>query len=172
MTRPLFGPEPPWMTALRSVQGCREIPGRETNPVILEMHATLGDGSPSVASDELAWCSAAVAWSFRRCGMRVPEGVTRAARSWLNTHKTFDVLRKPCRGAIAVLWRESRDSWKGHVGFVEGVGGGYVQLLGGNQRNAVGSNCYHINGEYHGVLEYMWPRCFNPEAFPGMTELA
>jgi uncharacterized protein (TIGR02594 family) len=150
------------MSALRHVQGCRELPGKATNPVIAEMHASLGLGH---ADDEVAWCSSAVAWSFQRCGMLIPEGVTTAARSWLHG-KGLITLDKPCLGAIAVLWRVSRTDWRGHVGFVEGVGGGYVQLLGGNQRNTVGSSCYHVNGEYHGVLEYMWPRCYDPRAFP------
>ncbi len=36
-----------------------------------------------------------------------------------------------------MLWRESRDSWKGHVGFYAGHDQSKVWLLGGNQGDAV-----------------------------------
>jgi uncharacterized protein (TIGR02594 family) len=147
------------MRELAAVIGTAEVPGAGTNPLIAEMHASLGQG---VESDEVAWCSAAVAWSFQQCGMRIPECVTRAARSWLHAHKYLDMLKEPCRGAIAVLWRESLDSWKGHVGLVEARGFGRLVLLGGNQDNSVGIKSYSEER----VIGYMWPRCFNPEEFP------
>lgn len=157
--RPL---EPPWMIALRLTEGVREVPGEASHPIILEMHAALG---PGVESDEVAWCSGAIAWSFRQCGMRIPDGVTRAARSWLNSHKHLDTIPaagKPPRGAIAVLWRVRPDSWQGHVGLVTGwLGNDHVTLLGGNQGNAVSVTRYPIER----VLAFMWPRGFDPEAF-------
>lgn len=161
-------PRPPWMRELVSVVGVKEVPGPASNPLIVEMHAALGPMSSAlgreVVSDEVAWCSAAVAWSFRRCGMRIPDGVTRAARSWLHG-KDLVTLKEPCRGAIAVLWREDPLSWRGHVGLVEAVDkspGRMVHLLGGNQGNAVSVANYQRSR----VLAYMWPRCFDAGAFP------
>jgi len=153
---------PPWMVKLQEAKGAKEYPGSATSPLIAEMHAALG---PGVESDEIAWCSSAIAWSFARCGMLVPKGVTRSARSWLHGQHLV-TLQQPCRGAIAVLWREDPQSWKGHVGLVECLqvngDGELVTLLGGNQGNSVSVQNYDARR----VLAYMWPRNFNAGAFP------
>lgn len=45
---------------------------------------------------------------------------------------------QPQPGDIAVLWRGSRDSWQGHVGFFKGFdSNGNVLILGGNQDDKV-----------------------------------
>lgn len=153
--------EPPWMSSLRLAEGVQEVYGpEEHHPLILEMQRALG---PGVEDDETAWCSSAIAWSFRQCGMCIPEGVTRAARSWLQADGLRRLSATPPCGAIAVLWRGSRDSWQGHVGLVHdfSANGHYVNLLGGNQRNSVCVLPYAIDR----VLGYMWPRNFDPGSF-------
>lgn len=61
-----------------------------------------------------------------------------AARSFLNYGTE---TKDPQKGDIAVLWRGSKNSELGHVGFVDGFtthdGEKYVRILAGNQNNAV-----------------------------------
>jgi len=70
-------------------------------------------------------------------GQRGPQSP--AARSWLKWGKP---VSKPLPGDVAVFWRESPSSWKGHVGFYLGEVGGYVVVLGGNQGNKVSVRYY------------------------------
>jgi uncharacterized protein (TIGR02594 family) len=62
-------------------------------------------------------------------------------------------LAEPRPGCITVLWRESPDSWKGHVGFYLRHDAAQVWLLGGNQLGRVCENAYPLAS----VLAYRWP---------------
>ena len=54
--------------------------------------------------------------------------------------KLGEEVKEPKKGDIVVFWRESKNSWKGHVGFFkEFTAHGQVVCLGGNQNNSV---CY------------------------------
>ncbi len=112
--------------------GVTEIKGRKHNPVIVSYSHTVGfDG---VVDDETAWCSIFINWCAKIAGKERTGKMT--ARSWLNVGE--DSLN-PKPGDVVVLWRESPDSWKGHVGLFIGYSDDceHVYLLGGNQNNSV-----------------------------------
>ncbi len=108
--------------------GVSEISGPFHNLRILEYFTATGL-KPS-RGDETAWCAAGLNWCLRVDGVTGTNAAN--ARSFLKWGVEID---KPRRGAIAVLWRESRESWKGHVAILVGWNTNNVDLLGGNQGN-------------------------------------
>jgi len=55
------------------------------------------------------------------------------ARKW----NSFGKKTSPRLGAVMVFWRESRNGWKGHVGFYWAEDADAYHILGGNQANSV-----------------------------------
>lgn len=135
-----------WMHAAIMELGERERAGKAHNPRILEYLRSVGVDNPT---DETPWCSAFVNWVLSISGI---EGTNKPnARSWLDWGLPYSI---PVYGAIAVLWRESVVSWKGHVGFfLKMVDSNTVRLLGGNQLNSVCAMDYSTSC----VLGYRWP---------------
>jgi len=125
--------------------GQKEIVGKGDNLQILDYFNEIGfDGSK--LKDETAWCSAFVNWVCKKSGLEFTGKLN--ARSWLGVgHKR---LGKPQIGDIAVFWRESPKSWKGHVGFFIRESKYYVYVLGGNQSNQVKISAYRKSR----LLEY------------------
>ena len=95
--------------------------------------------------DETAWCSAFVNWVAKTSGYEYSGKLN--ARSWLNVGES---MVKPDIGDVVVFWRESPESWKGHVAFFIKETKGYVYVLGGNQGNKVCIQAYPKNR----VLDY------------------
>ncbi len=136
----------PWLEYAFREYGVRETRGRRTTPNIARYLASVG---LSGYGDETAWCSAFVNWCMEQAGI---QGTRRAnARSWLNWGGLC--LGVPVYGAITIFWRERRTSWKGHVGFYMGRNGNRIELLGGNQGNAVSIREYPASR----LLGYRWP---------------
>ncbi len=124
--------------------GVREIVGRKDHPQILAYFNALGyDGAK--LHDETAWCSVFVNWVAKECGYSHSGQLT--ARSWLTEGVT---AKNPDLGDVVVLWRESPNSWKGHVGFYIKESKNHVYLLGGNQNNRVCIQPYPKNR----ILDY------------------
>src|SRR5688572_23379237 len=119
---------PPWVLALASKLGEREVAGPESNPWIAEAHALLG----SPVDDATAWCSSACAWAMDAVGVSI-EGITRMARSWLRWGRP---LPAPKLGCVAVLSRGD-DPVAGHVGLVTAIEPDRIRLLAGNQNDQV-----------------------------------
>lgn len=102
-----------------------------------------------------AWCAA---FANAVLGVQDISGTGKlTARSFLNWGQE---VTEPVKGDIVVLWRESRKSWKGHVGFFDRFiyknGTKFVRMLGGNQEQAaiVALNDYPISR----VLGYRRPK--------------
>jgi uncharacterized protein (TIGR02594 family) len=130
-------------TAL-SQYGVKEIPGATDHPQIVKYFTELGfDGAK--LKDETAWCSAFANWVAKTTGYEYSGKLN--ARSWLTTGISTE---HPDWGDVVVLWRESPESWKGHVGFYVKESKRYVYVLGGNQRNSVCIKAYPKNR----VLDY------------------
>ncbi len=111
--------------------GIRETPGRNDNPEVLKYFDELGfDGSK--LKDETSWCSAFINWCCKMAGLSYSGKLT--ARSWLNVGRK---VIQPQIGDVVIFWRESRKSWKGHVGFYMRETEKYIYVLGGNQSNQV-----------------------------------
>jgi len=111
-------------------RGLAEFPGAKHNPEILQMFSEAGHSW--VKDDETPWCAAFVGAVLAQSGLRGTGKLN--ARSYMD----WGVETKtPERGDVVVLWRGTRDSWKGHVGFYVGTEGNYIHILGGNQGDSV-----------------------------------
>lgn len=146
--------KPNWIGIAEGEIGQKEKAGTAHNPKIIEYHATTG----KFKDDETAWCSSFVNWVMNKAG----QGGTNSASaiSWAKWGKKVD---KPAYGAIAVIdWDGPGPGWKGHVGFVVGMKGSSILLLGGNQSNAVNISSFGTGK----VIAYVYPSNFKiPENF-------
>lgn len=116
--------------------GTKETAGKADNPNVLKYFDELGfDGSQ--LKDETAWCAAFAGWTAKLAGVCYSKRLN--ARSWLHIGVKTTV---PAQGDVVVLWRESRISWKGHVGFFIREHKGWIYVLGGNQNNQVSIKAY------------------------------
>lgn len=137
----------PWIDVARQLVGQREIKGPSDNPLIVEMFR-LVDNNPDI-HDEEPWCAAFVGSCLELAGYRSTRSL--AARSYENWGKEAP---GPIPGCIAVLWRLSVDSGKGHVGFYVREDGDQIVLLGGNQGDSVREQAFPKAR----VLGYRWPQ--------------
>ena len=123
------------LTEMLSHYGLSEIAGGQHNPEILEFFKDIG--FDWVKDDETAWCSASLNYFakkhyFERSGKL-------DARSWL---KVGELVLEPELGDVVVFWRESPESWKGHVGLYINHNDKYIWTLGGNQNNSISIVAY------------------------------
>lgn len=126
-----------------SQYGLKEMPGVADNPVILQMAKDAG--FKDYDHDSISWCSMFTNWTAFKAGYQRSNSL--AARSWLTIGVSTD---KPELGDIVVLWRDSPQSWKGHVGFFIREDTKYVYMLGGNQGDMVNIEDFDKNR----VLDY------------------
>jgi len=76
------------------------------------------------------WCGLFMNYLAAQNGMERPEAPW-AARHWLRVGVKTD---SPDTGDIVILWRETRKSWKGHVGiYLAEASKDRIYILGGNQ---------------------------------------
>ena len=125
-------PAPPWLVVARAelARPVIEIEGPESNPRIEGYHAstTFGKTHP----DDVAWCASFVCWCMANCGNTAVVAAnikSPRAADWLKWGQSIAI---PPLGTIAVL-KPISPKTSGHVGFVTGLEGGKVKLLGGNQ---------------------------------------
>jgi uncharacterized protein (TIGR02594 family) len=119
----------PWLAIAYAELGVKEVTGSGDNPRIVEyLHAT-NLSAPYRNNDETAWCSGFANWCVERAGFAGTDSA--AAISWgLWGKATTD----PAAGDVVVFnWGNGH----GHVGFFVGFSGTSVQVLGGNQSDAV-----------------------------------
>jgi uncharacterized protein (TIGR02594 family) len=119
----------PWLLSGLAELGQHEQPGTADNPRIINFYRQVGH--PEIRHDDVAWCAAFVGAMLETAGL----GSTRSlmARSYLDWGMP---LTKGRPGAIAVF-RRGGDPSSGHVGFWLGASGDRLQILGGNQGDAV-----------------------------------
>ncbi len=120
--------------------GTEEFPGNNQNPEVLKYASETGISG--VTTDEIAWCSTFVNWVSMKAGLQYTKKAN--ARSWLNAGVK---VTEPEPGDIVVFWRESPESWKGHVAIFLGfsIDKKRVYCLGGNQGNRVSVSAYRVN---------------------------
>ncbi len=119
--------------------GVKEIAGRQDNPQVLKYFDEIGFNGTAL-KDETAWCSALINWVAMKAGK--PMSCKLNARSWLKVGKK---VTEPQMGDVVVLWRESKQSWKGHVGIFIRRSSNWIYVLGGNQNNQVKISAYRSN---------------------------
>jgi uncharacterized protein (TIGR02594 family) len=110
--------------------GVRYISGEKHNPIILSFFNKAGH--IEIKDDETPWCSAFISAVLK--DMNKVFSVDLTARSWLNVGKKVTI---PEIGDLAIFWRESPTSWKGHVGIYLFHNDQYVWILGGNHDGQV-----------------------------------
>ena len=115
--------------------GVQDFAGKKHNPRVLEYHQTTGKFS----DDETSWCGSFVEWCLKQAGIKGMGSLGAGARNWI---KFGVATTSPKKGDIAVFWRESKSSWKGHVGFYSHETETHVYVLGGNQSNSVNISAY------------------------------
>ena len=120
----------------QSYIGTTEGPGPEDNPVVMEMYASVGHDW--VEHDSVAWCAAFVGHCLEKAGLRSTRRLN--ARSYLEWGIPVD-LADAQAGDIVVFSRGSK-SWQGHVGFFVQTVGARIEVLGGNQSDAVNIQRY------------------------------
>lgn len=112
--------------------GVYEYPGGAENPHLLRYWVET-KLSQTPDEDE-AWCSVFVNWCALKA--RVQRSGKANARSWLDAGVEATT---PELGDIVVFWRDSKDSWKGHVALFHSLSddGNWINVLGGNQGSRV-----------------------------------
>ncbi|MDV4144378.1 TIGR02594 family protein [Shimia sp. FJ5] len=116
--------------------GTTEGPGPEDNPAIMAMYASVGHDW--VEHDSVAWCAAFVGHCLEKAGLRSTRRLN--ARSYLDWGIPVD-LADAQEGDIVVFSRGSK-SWQGHVGYFVKMAGAMIEVLGGNQSDAVNIQRY------------------------------
>ena len=96
-------------------------------------------GNPGVMDDETAWCAAFVGAMLRRAGVKSTGALN--ARSYLDWGTPVD--RKNALPGDVVIFKRGSSSWQGHVAFFVKDRGALIDVLGGNQSNAVNIKGYH-----------------------------
>lgn len=119
----------PWLEIAKKHLGQKEYPGKPTNPLIAKWWGLIRS---AITDDSSPWCAAFLGGVLEECGILS----TRSARA-RSYEKWGRPLGAPVEGAIAVFWRGSPESKTGHVGFVVGQDKENLQILGGNQGDAV-----------------------------------
>lgn len=148
--------QPAWLVAAWGELGVAERSGGADNPRVVAYYNEAGHGE--IRHDEVAWCAAFAGAMLRRGGVAGTKSLL--ARSYLEWGEALSEVRL---GAIAVLERGS-EPWAGHVGFVVGMSGGRVYLLGGNQGHAVTVAAFDRSR----VLAYRWPASGVTASPPGL----
>jgi len=118
--------------------GEKEISGAAHNQNIVDYAQEAG--FEWVNDDETPWCSIFVNWVAKK--NHLSSSGKANARSWLLIGQKVDDAPEP--GDVVIFWRDSPQSWKGHVGFFFGFSkdGSRVYCLGGNQGNQVSISAY------------------------------
>jgi uncharacterized protein (TIGR02594 family) len=119
---------PNWVKIAYAELGTKEADGSANNPRIIEYHAAT---SGNFQADSVHWCSSFVNWVILKSGRTPTDNAT--ALSWRNWSGGYKI-DKPAYGCIVVF---SYGNGRGHVGFVVGQDGDRLQILGGNQSDAV-----------------------------------
>ncbi|MEP0263803.1 TIGR02594 family protein [Dokdonia sp.] len=122
-----------------SQYGIKEKKGIKNNPEVIKYFKELGYTSKQL-KDETAWCSAFVNWVLKMSD--APYTGKLDARSWLEIGME---TKSPQLGDVVVFWRESKKSWKGHVGFYINQVGDEIFVLGGNQDDQVNISSYPVS---------------------------
>ncbi len=136
--------KPSWISVAEGENGVKEIEGSKHNPRVIEYHSTTG----KFKDDETPWCASFANWVMKQAGQPITGSA--AALSWAKYGKK---IAKPAYGSIAVF---DYGGGKGHVGFVVGVDGSKIQVLGGNQGNMVKVSSFGVGSVKAFVVPSDW----------------
>ncbi|MCI0557475.1 MAG: TIGR02594 family protein [Nitrososphaera sp.] len=132
-----------WLELARKELGTKEFPGAWNNPKVVSYFT---DAVGIKRPDAIPWCAAFVGAMLTRAGKKSSGSLM--ARSYLKWGKK---LTTPIPGAIVVFPRGKPPS--GHTAIVERVTGKFVEVIGGNQSDAVTRKRFPIAS----ALGWRWP---------------
>ena len=107
-----------------------------SNPKVLAYFKDAG--GHNISDDSVPWCAAFVGSMLERSGIKSTRMLN--ARSYLEWGTPVE-LKDAVEGDI-VVFRRGSSSWQGHVGFFVKQAGNVIQVLGGNQSDAVNVSTY------------------------------
>jgi len=82
---------------------------------------------------EASWCAGFVSYILSKANV-VDLGYKLSAKAiWNEARELGWTVEVPQAGDLIVFWRESPNSWKGHIGIVEKVDDDYVYTIEGNK---------------------------------------
>ena len=123
--------------------GMNEVSGVASNPALLTMLKLDADWPEG---DDVPWCSAFT--NFITWLLRLPRSRSLLARSWLTVGRPVS-LAEASVGDIVVLMRGGEDQpgpenlrAPGHVGFMAGIEGDIISVIGGNQNDSVNTRTF------------------------------
>lgn len=147
----VFVTEPSWLQAARRDEGLAEIPGPQSNPVILAMARAIG--APAwYHNDDQPWCAVAMNFWLLESGHPMAIGsrgdfFDRLRALTFNTYGQD--LARPALGAIGVFTRPEG----AHVGMYLGQFRDLFYIYGGNQSNRVGGTWMNARR----LKSWRWP---------------
>lgn len=124
--------DPKWLAYAREFEGLREIVGSRHEAKIVKFFAEAGH--PEVRDDETAWCAAFANAMLARAGVKGTGSLM--ARSFLRWGETIPFNQ--ARPGDIVVFPRGDSKTQGHVAFfLREVGDAWIEVIGGNQSNAV-----------------------------------
>lgn len=118
--------------------GVHEIPGDLNNPEVMKYYHDTG--RKWVDSETTPWCDVFIDWCCMKKGRKFTEGLY--AREWL---KFCIIVQTIGEADLVLFWRESPDSWKGHISIPIVERENLIFSLGGNQGDMVQVSPYYMN---------------------------
>ena len=109
-----------------------------SNPEIDKMFADVGHAG---SRDDVPWCAAFVGAMLKRAGLKGTGKLN--ARSYLDWGTPVD--RKDAKPGDVVVFKRGNSTWQGHVAFFVKDKGALIDVLGGNQSNAVNVKGYQAS---------------------------
>lgn len=148
---------PPWMAEMHRRSGLHEV--RDNAALIDWLKIGRYLGNPKT----LPWCGDAVESAIAKV---LPEEPLPSNPFWAQAWKNFGRdVSEPIVGSIGVIrWSASA----GHVGIVAGVSGSTVNLLGGNQSNAINVTGFARSK----FIAFRWPSTYAVKAYPALKGTA
>lgn len=142
-----YGEPPPWYNRAEKDIGFHE------QGVNLGIDRFI-DGAKSGTRAQLRgqpWCATGANYWLESSG--VPGSKSAMARSF-ETSPNFIKLKGPALGAIATMWRGSKQSGSGHVYFYDGENERGIRGIGANENDQV-QRSFHDRGR---TIDYFWPK--------------
>ncbi len=145
---------PVWFKWALHELGIREVPGRGSNPRIIEYRRI---AKIEIAGDDsdVPWCAIFANAALEANGIAGTRSA--AARSFAHSDAMVP-LAGPALGALAVFWRGGPAGGLGHVGFYRGETASHVYTLGGNEGDAVSIVPLAKWAPHFGLVGYFWPK--------------
>lgn len=144
----------PWMEFAEGEVGEKEVPGRGSNPRIIEYRKIAGialDGDDS----DVPWCKIFVNAAFKTAGLPIQANAMALS---IKDDPNFVQLDGPAYGCVVAYWRGSPHSGTGHIGFYVGENeNGRILTLGGNEGDMVKKAFFPKSSHSFGLVGYYWP---------------